>query len=359
MLLVVSRRARMGLLVAALVAGLAAVEVGLRAFTSRDSQWNVRLGANKRFDRVTHFRVKSHYDYGRGVVTNEYGYLAPPGISFEKPTDALRLLYLGDSASYQPVNQNYPMHVEALLEKEGIAVETLNTAVPGFASENALALFQTEVSNFEADYCFVYLGWNDLGQYGPEGLPYKKARAGYPVSTSQRVLAQLYTPRLLFALVRYVRRFSPAVNEPLTPEESELYESYYPQHFEDNLRQIVALAVERYPRVYLMNLATITNDDPTEDELRRAHFPVGMSKNMRKLDLLVQEYSEVVEAVARSEGVPVIDLHGAFDNREARLGFTDSAHMNADGTRRLAGLLVDVIQENERAASAQRTAAGR
>jgi lysophospholipase L1-like esterase len=337
-----SRRTRT--LVALVLGGLLTLEVGLRIFTSRNSQWNARLGANKQFDPLTHFRLKPHYDFGSGVVTNEYGYLAPTNLSFARPAGALRLLYVGDSATHLPVYTNYPRQVEEILEREGVGVETINAAVPGFASENALALFESELSRFDADFCFVYLGWNDLGQYGPEGLSYKKHEAGYAISPVQRALSSFYTPRLVFAFALFLRRFTPTTNDPLTAEESALYEGYTPRHYDENLRRLLGLARPRYPHIFVLNLATLTNEDPTADELRRAHFPTGMNKNMRKLHRLVGKYNEVVERVAREEGVPMLDLYAAFDSHEARLEFTDSAHMTPAGARRIAELVLRAIR---------------
>ncbi len=324
---------------------LAALEGGLRVLTGQNSQWNVRLGAGKQLDPVTRFRNRPHYDVGNGVVTNERGFLAPEVLDRELPTDRLRLVYLGDSVTFLPVAANYPRQLEEILEGErGVPVETVNTAVPGFASDNVRAFFETEVSRFDADFLFVYVGWNDLGQYGPEGLPYKRQTAGYEISPLQRLLAGSYSVRLFYALQDVVRRWQPTLDEPLAARERELYERYSPAHFEENLRAILELARARYPSVWVMKLATLTSDAPTPDELRRMHFPVGMSKNVRKLDRLVRSYNEVVEAVARAQGVPRIDLHAVFAEHESKRHLSDSCHVDAGGAERIARAVLAAIE---------------
>ena len=60
------------------------------------------------------------------------------------------------------------------------------------------------------------------------------------------------------------------------------------------------------------------------------------------------ESPEVVERVAREEGVTMIDLYSAFDAPEPRREFTDSAHMNPAGARRMARLVAEVVEANER-----------
>jgi lysophospholipase L1-like esterase len=322
---------------------LLAGEIGVRVLLDADSTWNMRLGGLRRFDEHTRFRLKSDYEIAPGVRTNEHGYLAPRGLAFEKPRERLRLVYLGDSASVQPPQATYPAQVERLLAARGVRVETLNAAVPGFDSGQARVLFEREIQRYEADHLFVYLGWNDIGKYGPEGLPYKRLDQGYEVSTAQRIFSEIYLARFLYSVQDFRRRRQPTVDAPLSAEEARLYGSYHPAHFEENLRAILALGKQRYPRVAVMNLATITSDAPTEWEMRTAHFPVGMSRNVRKLHALVATYNRVVDAVAREQGVERIDLFRAFDSPEARRTFTDSAHMNADGTLRMAQLTAAVV----------------
>jgi lysophospholipase L1-like esterase len=329
--------------VAIAFAALLAGEIGVRILLDADSTWNMRLGGLRRFDEHTRFRLKSDYEIAPGVWTNEHGYLAPRGLGFEKPRDRLRLVYLGDSASVQPPQATYPAQVERMLAARGLRVETLNAAVPGFDSGQARVLFEREIQRYDADHLFVYLGWNDIGKYGPEGLPYKRADQGYEISTAQRIFSEIYLARFLYSVQDFRRRRQPSVDAPLAPDEKLLYESYHPTHFEENLRAILALAKQRYPRVAVMNLATITSDAPTEWEMRTAHFPVGMSKNVRKLHALVVTYNGVVDAVARELEVERIDAYRAFDSPEARRDFTDSAHMNASGTRRLAELAAAVV----------------
>jgi len=337
----------------------AASEIALRVLTDYSSRWNVRLGAEKQFDPITQFRNKPDYDLGNGMLTNELGYRAPRGLSLGKPPHAIRILYLGDSNSVMPRTSPFPAQVEPILEAElGVEVETVNTGVAGYSSENALRLLEHEVTRFDADHLVVYLGWNDLGQFGPEGLPYKRQSAGYEVTTLQRLLSNVYSGRFLFAFQRWLGHRRPTVNQPMDERRRALYEAYDPAHFRENLRRILQIAKERYPNVYVATLATITNDDPTEGEMRTAHFPTGMARNMTTLHYLVGKYNAVVREVAAEQRVALIDLYTLFDSREARRLFTDSAHMNPDGAGRIARAVADAIEERERERPSVATAAG-
>jgi lysophospholipase L1-like esterase len=347
-------KSRSGRVALVLVLLMAATEIGVRILADRDSQWNVRLGAVKRFDPITQFRLQSNIQITEGVFTNEHGYLAPRGLTTEKPADELRVIYLGDSVTALPASGTYPSKAEEILEAAGLRVQTLNAAVPGYSTRNARALFESDLSRYDADYFFVNLGWNDLGQYGPEGMPYKRQEAGYELNPLQRFVTQIYTLRLLFAAEQLWRRSTPSVHAPLSPEDEALYASYTPSHYEENLRAILILANSRYPNVAIMRLATITSEDPTEDDLRLAHYPTGMDKNMRKLHRLVRQYNAVIDHVASDLDVPVVDLFGLFDSPEARREFTDSCHLTRDGAKRAARAVADFVLEREATRAATR-----
>jgi lysophospholipase L1-like esterase len=280
-------------------------------------------------------------------------------MSHEVPAGRVRLIYLGDSVTFHPVGENYPTQVEQLIEsRSGLEVETLNAAVPGFAAHNARALLEGDLAPFEADALIVYLGWNDLGQFGPEGLPYKRLDQGYRVGPLGRVLTASYSVRLLYQLQRMVARRTSAFDAPLTPAEAALYGAHDPTHFREHLRAILRRGRERYPNVWVCTLATLTHPDPTADELARAHFPVGLGKNLRKLGRLVDTYNEIVRGVAAEVDVGLIDLHAVFDNPAARAELSDSCHVGAKGAQRIAEAVASRVSRAvvDREATHRRTA---
>ena len=308
------------------------------------------MGANKEYDPVLQFRNKADYPIGHGLKSNELGYQAPHGLRPELPRDRLRLVYLGDSVTMTPLYDNYPRLAEVLLGREmHVPIETVNAAVPGYSSENARLMLSRELSRFDGHYLFVALGWNDLGHYGPEGLAYKRVEAGYPVSAFQRLLTHLYSLRFLYAFQQVLRQRQATLDAPLSPDDQALYDAYRPDHFYANLHEILSLARTRYPHVYVMNLASLTSPDPLPEEMRRMHFPTGMDRNVRKLDLLVAKYNTAVKRVAEQENVPLIDLHTLFDSHEARRDFTDSCHLTVEGASRVARAVADVVERDEAA----------
>lgn len=325
---------------------LIAAETGLRIFINHDSRWNLRLGASQEFDPVSQLRNKPNYRFQSGASTNERGYFAAANLPHANPPDRLRIISMGDSVTFLPTAENHPIQLERILTERGFRVERLNVAVPGFASQNVRSFFENEISQYDADIFILSVGWNDLGQFGPEGLPYKRYSAGYQVSRLQQLIANIYLVRVSYALRSFLRRYEPAFDAPLSQEDERLYSEYYPMHYHHNLAAILRLAVERYPLVFVTNLATITSDNPSQDQLDRAHFPIGMDKNMRKLHRLVLRYNEAIERVGRETGVAVIDVYSAFQNDEARGTLRDSCHVNSQGARLIGQTVVDAVESS-------------
>ncbi len=265
----------------------------------------------------------------------------------------LRLVYLGDSVTVLPAEHSFPAQVEDISTRGGLAVETLNAAVPGYSSESARALLEGEVATYDGDFFFVYLGWNDLGNTVPRVCGYKRREMGYALNPLQWLLTHVYSLRFLYSVQDFLRHAKPGFDAPLSESDAELYGRYYPQHYEDNLRAILALAKARYPNVVIMNLATLTSDHPSASELQRAHFPTGMDKNMRKLDRLVEVYDGVVAKVAAEAQVELIDLHALFDSEAARRDFTDSCHLDESGAARVARAVSGVVLRRQRGGDAQ------
>lgn len=87
-----------------------------------------------------------------------------------KATSVFRILYLGDSCTYQDVevslnSRNYPALVDAelapVLAQRGRTVDTVNLALPGYSSYQGRRLAQRHAERLAPDLAVLYFGWND------------------------------------------------------------------------------------------------------------------------------------------------------------------------------------------------------
>lgn len=331
----------------ALIFLLVFAEAGLRIFTSYDSRLNIRIGGLKKFDQKLSFRLKENYR-ATGISINSKGILGPEFTS-EKGENTIRIMVLGDSCSFTPTEGNYPSVVNEELPNliPDRNIEVINASVPGYSSIQANLWYHSDLINYQHDILIIYLGWNDMGQYYPEGFLYKKIGQGYvnKPSSMQKIISNIYLFRIVYVLQFFLRKYQPVVDVPLSERDTALYDSFYPTHYEKNVSQIVNTAKKNGVRVVLLNFATFINDDMKKDELKRLHFPKGMDKNVDKYRMLQKIYFRALEKVARENDVPIWDIASLFDTNEKRAFFTDTMHFNVHGAQLIGNYIANRLAQ--------------
>lgn len=342
------RRRRMILL--ATLGLLASGEIALRVVASRDSKFNVFLGAEKDFDPVRRTRWKKNYSLG-DFKTNSRGFL---GREFDnkKPAGSYRIVCLGDSASVIPPRKTYPAALEERLRAElpHKSIEVINASCSGYDSQQARSWYETEVDGIEHDMLLIYLGWNDMGQYNPDGLVFKRAGMGYLKEPSllDKAILNIYLLRSIYVVRGFLERRQEFSTEPLVGDDLAKYASFYPTHFEENLLAIVRLAQSRGRRVCMLNFAGLVVENPTVDEQRRMHFPRGMGRRLPKYLALMESYEKALAKVSREANVPIIDVESHFKDPASREVFSDSAHFDERGSAIFAEVVSDAIKADIR-----------
>ncbi|MEX0641316.1 MAG: GDSL-type esterase/lipase family protein [Pirellulales bacterium] len=327
---------------------LVAGEIAVRVLAGTNSKFNVFIGAAKEFDPEIGVRLKKNYhNDATHVHINSRGFF---GAEFEekKAPGGFRVVTLGDSASFIPARRNYPTVLQDRLRSAypQRPMEVINASVPGYSAFQGHRWYEREVDGYEHDALVIYLGWNDMGQYNPDGLPFKLDEAGYLPQPSlvHRALSHCYLLRSIYVPLGYWERSRPVSHEPLSEEDQERYEQFYPDHYEKHLRETIELAKRRGRRVLLLNFASLISDAPTESELARMHFPRGMGKSLPKYRLLIAAYSTALGKVARETQTPIVDIASLFDTPERREVFRDTAHYRVAGAERIADRVFQALK---------------
>jgi lysophospholipase L1-like esterase len=335
-------RRRRVLLLLAIPVLLATLEGAARVLASRDSRFNVFIGGSREFDPVRGQRLKRSYVAGE-IHTSSLGTL---GRDFEpgRPASVYRIVVLGDSCSFMPPARPYPLVLEELLRRRlgRPSVEVVNASCPGYDSFQARAWYEDEIDAWDHDALIIYVGWNDLAQYNPDGLAYKLEERGYlPEPTPiQRALIGSYLLRSLYVVGGYLERRGAVSHEPLSAEEERRYAAFRPERYEENLNAIVARARRRGRPVFLLGLAGLIREGATAEEEARMDFPRGMGKSVAKLVAVKSAYRA---AQARVPGATLVDLEPLFATEEERRSFTDRVHWDARGAERVAARLLDAV----------------
>jgi lysophospholipase L1-like esterase len=324
---------------------LAAGEIGLRIFAARDSKFQARLGAEKEFDPYRRTRWRKDYHMG-DFNTNSRGF---PGPEFtdKKSPGTYRIVCLGDSASVIPPIHPYPRALEEHLRKllPDRKIDVIEAACSGYDSRQARVWYEREVNDIEHDMLLIYLGWNDMGQYNPDGLVYKREEVGMLKAPTlfEKMILNIYLLRSLYVIQGYIERAQALSFEPLTGDDLKTYSEFYPQHFEDNLKTVIGLAKAKGRIVRMLNYGGLVVENPTPEEQPKIHFPRGMGRRMPKYLALLNAYKKVLQKVSIETNTPIIDVETFFSDPKNRTVFTDSAHFTTEGADMFAEIVSKAV----------------
>lgn len=320
-------------------------EIAARVLAGRNSRFNIGIGAAREWD--PHRRVRWQKNYvGPNINTNSKGFLDDE-FDAKKPAGGYRIVCLGDSCTVVPSPYNYPAALEKKLHEAmpGRVIEVINAGCPGYDSMQARTWYAEEIDGYEHDMLIIYVGWNDMGQYNPDGLVYKQDETGYLTNPTllQKAILHCYLLRSVYFVTGLFERSSELTMEPLTGEDAKTYHNFYPSHFEKNLSEVVNLAKSRGRKVFLCDYAGIVLPNPTSEEKDKIHFPRGMGRNLTKYLALLDSYRTALKNISAKTGTPLIDLAAGFPDASSRKCFTDSCHFGNEGSDRIAGQIVPVI----------------
>ena len=215
----------------------------------------------------------------------------------EKPASAFRIICFGDSWTYgQNVNvdDTYPRRLKTLLEKEypGAQFEVFNVAAQGYASYQGVRLLRRFVE-FRPDLVVIAFAMNDFGMREVREPGSRLTRAADTVTASLERIE-------LYKLVRYwwlVSKFRPkSLGDYIRGRPEELSwkrrdAQKWLNGYERNHAEMIELATRHGARVILLH-SELWTDGP---------------------------YLKPLEAMARANGVPLIDASGLIAEARKRI----------------------------------------
>lgn len=340
------------LAVAAVVVPLLALELALRPFAELEPDlpgvykttifepdaklgWKLRPGAEDQWGGVR-------------VAINAKG-LRGPELDYAKPLGVRRILYLGDSVPFgykiERTERTFPYRVEAVLERGGLEVETVDGGVGGYSPWQSARFLADEGIRYEPDLVVVSFVLNDvtekfdLVRFGGSSEGFQLARSAR--STASRWLAKTaigYFGRRWVARLRFGDDVASGARElaalraqslALEPDSEAVGRAW--EITLRNLDEIFAFCDARgIPALLVAFPYTFQLDDPSD--------PDALGAPQRRL-----------AAWAARRGVAWLDLLPVYAAALARSGgragdfFLDDDHPNPRGHALAAGAIADAI----------------
>ena len=282
--------------------------------------WKPVPGARKRYtSEEAPYLIEIN---SRGLRDREYPYEKPPGV--------FRLLFLGDSFVFGSGGVDYGRRFTELLESSTPQLEAVNAGVPGYSPDQEFLFLQSEGYRYQPDLVVAGLFMNDFSEAFLSFNPSIQRAKGRVALEGGDLRFHAPSFGLLFRAVQ---------------------SSY-----------VLALADQRLmlsSRIQRRALSEKPPDQATRREAFRRllmamrdfcarrgagfgvmYFPIKAQKDRHPLQ-------DVLEDVASTEGIPVLDLHGVIERPEDSLPpfFQHDIHLNDYGHARVAELLAEFLSQ--------------
>lgn len=347
------RNARAGILLGSLLAcavvGLLALEVALRIRQSWFQSAAIARGVEDFYvlDPALDLRVPRAGFHSARMNINALGFR---GAEFapEKPPGTLRIAFLGASTTFcAEVSSDeaaWPRIVERTLRAAhpGIGIEAINAGVPGYTMSAIRRGLELRVAKLKPDVIVIYEATNDLSLNSNVAAE----AAGITVARDDETPGWLQRHSLLFYLVHknllIMRRQWIADTEEgklATPSEQ-----LTPNYARD-LTALVRSARAITDRVALVTFSMRMRANQSPVELKHAGITALYYASHRRPADLVRDfaaYNETMRAVARAEGVALIEAAELIPADAAH--FVDSVHFSDRGAALMASLVAAGIE---------------
>jgi lysophospholipase L1-like esterase len=291
--------------------------------------------------------VPGNYTFkgGTGFTINSRGFVGPE-FEAEKTQEVKRIFALGDSCTFGAYDFAYPGLVDRAFNT-GVTerkYEVINAGVEGYNSMYALARLKEDVLQYDPDLVTVYIGWNDLMKVNPDHLSASGQYTGLATFMEYSYLLKAYKKLIFYYLRPHL------VRPKVLPDEHDIhaYDNFIPSEFQANLEHIIALLKERHIEVLVMTRPTVVSRGMRLDDIERQNviFPYfAGSYSVDRLLSLHQAYNRVINRVATSLDVQLLDLDAIFNRYNKNELFWDTMHPNERGQQLIAESLVRKLRE--------------
>ncbi len=265
------------------------------------------------------------------VGVNSLGYPAPePAVP--KPADAFRVLYLGDSCTWDSYPELVGPILAAAFAGTGKRVETVNLAVPGYSSHQGRILAERHAESLRPDLVVIQFGWND--HWAAIGAPDSAKRVRVPTGAAATSDALFRRLRILQLAAWAVDRVRP---DPVPAEVRVPLPA-----FRANLERMGRVFEEQGAAVLLITPPTSHYRFGVDERLIRV---ARFAPDPQTITTHHREYAQATRDLAAARGWHLLDLERDLANHPGldRLFWADGIHYGPAGKALIATLVAERI----------------
>lgn len=304
-------------------------------------------------DEKTGMRIPIPGKTTGGISINSLGFRGPE-IAEEKPSNGVRLAFLGASTTYcAEVTSNDLVWTDLVTQKLGTAspnipFDYINGGVPGYKVSDSINNLKLRVANLHPDIVFIYHATNDLSfntrrLAKAQGLISEKDNEKESLSwfSQYSLLAYLVEKNLrLIAL----QNQSEKIQGVLKYDIKEIIEP-----FEKDLRKLVDESKKTAKFVALITFSHRIRAEQSQKERTKASITSLYYMPYMTVDAILEgfdAYNDVIRRVAHEENVFLIDNN--FSIAGDGVNFNDSVHFTNQGSEQMANRIYSSLAKSQK-----------
>jgi len=320
------------------------LEISARLIYDSNTNLNIGLGGEKEYHPTRKFQLKKNYK-AKNISINSHGILGPE-FDINPNPNGIRILTMGNSCTFIPSERNYSRVLEEnlskLFPKDGI--EVICAGIPGYDSFQLLDWYNDFLFKLEPDIAIIYIGWNDIGQYHPFGLQFKNQKLSYQErSIIGYLMENLYFLRIPYYFLGKIERNKKIDKSTLTFDEKQKISSFKPDHYYDNIYNLITKLQLKGSKTFLVSLVGLTSYSPTEDEFERMTFGRGFKRKYEIYKSVHDQYQIALEKLSNETESPLISINDVVKTENDRKIFYDIMHTNLDGAQVYGDFITNIL----------------
>lgn len=269
------------------------------------------------------------YAKWRGIRLNKYGFNDADDYYLNKKTHRLRVMCLGDSATFDISNypDNWPNLLGKLLKSKGIDAEVINAAMPGNTYPDLIRLFENEYIKFKPDILIIYKEFRSyMALPAPRISIYKRA-----------LRKSLFIEKFLYRAPKddYTKLLNRRKSRDIENNETGISKDGL-FRYKNDLEHLAQICKNNNIKLVLAPVLTLVNKSNLEKYKKHVYRTLYYYPTIDENAFIdgMHKFNNITYEVAQKEDILYIDISKGIELNEEF--FLDNFHLAIKGIRKVA-----------------------
>jgi len=304
-------------------------------------------------DAFSAYRGKSG-KYAKDKTVNRHGFISTPDLAVSKPSNTLRIVYLGGSSTAGTgINledkETWPWKTTQLLQKKTEKkIEFINAALGGYTSFESYGRLWSRIRHFSPDIIVVYHGWNEMHYFSRIDLIHSWRSLPDGSWSFEREPVKLFESHWIDHLISWSQlltrirlKLSKQISGELPPHCPKSLSSTFDRRgldvFRINLKLIKSFAEIIDARIFVAKQATLISPNLPDSERKRCRYKIHCFDYDSHIDAFQNIYRVIDQEIPAQSIIDVTEISGCPEY------FYDHIHPTPEGTSQIARIVSESL----------------